>query len=258
MRIRFWSIVLAALAVYGCGDDDDSSARAKDAGSDATSDATTPPPPVEAGARIRSVETRNPFGTVAEHNLLVDGDFELTSSNGQFGWQSIAGGTQGTLGRETGGLCRSGVTCGIIEPQVDLLGWGAAPRDKAIEISVWTKPPVADCGVTVVNLINCMTIFLNPIAPVPPTSAEPDTQGWCHHHVITPPIEYRPCLYVVSYADSGTKTLIDQASLLAADGSGSSSIAAGPPSPELHARISRALRVVHERMRFGRPEPSRP
>jgi len=250
------ALYLAAFcfAVAGCGE---SGVTQKTSPEDAgVSDAS---PAIDAGPRVRTVENRNPFGDTAEHNLMVDGDFELTSGQGQYGWVSYDGtGMQATLLRETGGLCLSGVTCGILTSDADLLGYGAAPRDKDIEVSVYTKPPIADCGLTQVLLIGCAGGAITNLASVPPTTSEPDASGWCFHHAIAPPQELRPCLYVSSGAESGVPTLVDKASMLAADGSGSgsSSLASGPPSADTYSRVSRTLRAVHEHIPIGRGVPS--
>ncbi len=247
-------IVAIALSflLAGCGSPEVTRMTSpEDAGTDAA-DAT---PPVEAGPIIRSVETRNPFGNTFEDNLMVDGDFELTAGQGQYGWLAFGSMGQATLSRETGGLCHSGLTCGVMTNETDLLGAAAAPDGKPIDVSVYTKPPVADCGLTQVSLINCAGAAVVSFATLSPTTAEPDASGWCQHVGTAPPQALRPCLYVVSAADPGQRTLVDEASLTAADGSGSSSVSSGPPSPELYERASRAIRAWHQRMPIGRTNP---
>jgi hypothetical protein len=248
------SLLGLCLFLFACSEDDVTrSTSPEDAGTDA-------PPPVDAGPRVRTIETRNPFGQASEHNLMVDGDFELTSGDGQYGWLAFGNGAQTTLFRETGGLCRSGLTCGVLTPEVDLLGNGSAPRDKDIEVSIYAKPPEPNCDLTQILLIHCTGAVLNSgtLGNLPPVEFEPDETGWCHYRAVLPPQEFRPCLYVSSGGAPGARTLVDEASIIAADGSGPSrsSVASAPPSPEMHERISRALRSFHERMPIGRGTPS--
>lgn len=245
--------VVLASTLAACSEDDEvSRTKPEDAGTDVVV-------PVEAGPPIRSIEQRNPFGEAREDNLMVDGDFELTSGSGQYGWLGFAAGQQGNLLRETGGLCRSGLTCGILTSDIDFLGNGTAPKDQSFDVSIYTKPPFADCGITQVLLLACTGAVTNigNIAQVPPTTSEPDESGWCLHQANVPPQVVRPCLWVTSAAGSGTRTLVDQASIVAVKGkSSASTLAAVPPSPETYDRISRALRSMHDRMPIGRGTPS--
>lgn len=250
-------ILALALAASGCSNDETLAASGPtDAGGgDATADA----PPVDPGPPIRSVEHRNPFGrTELVDNLLVDGDFELTAGNGQFGWRAIEGQGLGSLLRETGGLCRSGVSCGVLPGQSELLALAAAPRQQNIEVTLWVKPPAPDCSLTVVTLLACTGIFPVNIGAVPPETDVPDASGWCRHHGINPPTSLHPCLMVTSFADAEQRTLVDDGSLLPAVPSEPSSVAAGPASPELHARAERALRALHSEVPLGRAGASRP
>lgn len=247
--------VIVALAAAGCGNDATPlSPRARpDAGGGAVDAAA----PADAGARVRSVEWRNPFGrTSLEHNFLVDGDFEWTSGNGQFGWRAVGNAGETGLGRETGGLCRSGVSCGVLVPGTDLLAMGAAPRDAAVEVALWAKPPSGQCALTSVSLISCTSFTISNLGAVPPVSDTPDAAGWCRHHAIVTKVSYQPCLFVSSFADPEARTLVDDASITAATGAGSSTIAATAPSADQKARIERALAVLHQRRRFGMPERS--
>jgi hypothetical protein len=252
MRTRAF-VLLAALAV-ACGEDEETGqTKPEDAG---TEDVVVPH---EAGPPIRSIEQRNPLGEAREDNLMVDGDFELTSGNGQFGWLGFAAGIQGNLLRETGGLCRSGLTCGILTSDMDFLGQGTSPKGESFDVTIYTKPPVADCGVTQVLLLRCTGAVFNAatIAQVPPMTPEPDANGWCLHQANAPVQEVRPCLWVTSAAGPGVRTLVDQASIIPVKGqSTASSLAAVPPSPETYDRIARALRSMHDRMPFGRATTS--
>ena len=256
MTRAWFAWVLGSLAIGACGRDERSGAApVADAGVEASVDAP-PPPALDAGPRIRSVETRNPFGPALADNLMIDGDFELTSASGQYGWRASGPTGEMPLLRETGGLCHSGVTCGVLTPEADLIGFAAAPKDQSVEVSIWTKPPGPDCELTVISLINCTGVFVLTLGDVPATQLEPDASGWCEHHASLPPVSVRPCLFAVSLADPEAKTLIDQGSLRGVAGSAPNGLTAGPPSPRLHARIARALDALNRHPRFGKAPPS--
>jgi hypothetical protein len=250
-------VLLSALLLAACGSDEMlGSTPGLDAGVDAPADVEAP---VEAGPPIRTVELRNPFGnTDLEHNLLVDGDFELSSSNGQFGWRAISGSAQANLVRETGGLCRSGVTCAVMTKGTELLALGAAPPGQGMEVSLWVKPPVPDCSSTAVSLISCTGVIPTTLASVPPVDFTPDPSGWCHHHAVAPATELQPCLVVSSFIEEGQRTLVDDGSILPAPADSPSSLRSGPPTAAEVDRAERVLRVLHESVRFGRAPLSPP
>jgi hypothetical protein len=253
--MRALASLTLVVCVSACGSEEDvGRTQPDDAGTDAPTEAA-----VEAGPPIRSIERRNPLGEARADNLLVDGDFELTSGNGQYGWLGFNAGQQGNLVRETGGLCRSGLTCGVLTSEMDFLGQGTAPKGQSFDVSVYTKPPQPDCGLTQVLLLRCtgVTFNIGTIAQVPPASFEPDADGWCLHQANVPVQDVRPCLWVTSAAGLDTRTLVDQASIVPVTGeSKASALAAFPPSPETYERITRALRSMHERMPIGRGHPS--
>ncbi|MBK7586648.1 MAG: hypothetical protein IPI67_41490 [Myxococcales bacterium] len=254
----FGALVLLALSTSaGCGADEavGVATGSADAGpdGDAASDAAA-----EAGLPVRVVEQRNPFGHAEPLNLLVDGDFELSSSSGQYGWRRVAGSGEAPLARETGGLCRSGVTCGVLTPGSSLIALAAGPGEADVEVSVWAKPPTSDCTLTVVSLIQCTGPIVVTAADVGAVSTEVDERGWCHYQVVAPKMEHRPCLFVTSFDADGTRTLIDDAALRAAVSNKPRSLKAGAPRAEILSRANAALRVLRETTRFGRPLPSKP
>ncbi|MBW2528823.1 MAG: hypothetical protein JRI23_31900 [Deltaproteobacteria bacterium] len=87
-----------------------------DGGALTTGGGQTSTPP-DAGARRRTVMTRNPWGG-PPGNLVVDGEFELsvTPSGGQTGWRAFhfSGGLR-ELQVETGGVCRGGLRCALLQ-----------------------------------------------------------------------------------------------------------------------------------------------
>lgn len=212
--------------------------------------------PPDAGPKIRSVETRNPFGnTAAENNLMVDGDFEWTSGFGQHGWRATSTTAEVGVSRAFGGFCRSGVSCGILENGVAMIGLATAPRGKSMLITAYSKPPQPDCGLTTISVISCTSGTVFNIASVPPTAPVPAASGWCQHRATAPAMDEQPCLYITTFAEVGQRVLIDDASIVAADGTGASPLVAAPPSAELAARVRRDVRWLHERQLFGRPPP---
>lgn len=256
MSLRVFALAALVSLAVGCGSDELAGVPggAPDASGDAAPDAPLP----EAGKPIRSVMLRNPLGAANPDNLLVDGDFELTSSSGQFGWRAIGPGGEAALVRETGGLCRSGVTCGVLTPESDLIALAARPGASDMEIVVWAKPPSKDCTLTVASLIQCTNPVVVSVADLSATNVEPDASGWCELSAVAPASEHRPCLLLSSFEDAGTRTLIDAASLSAAPAGAPRSIRAGAPRAEVAARAARAVRVIHESTRFGRPAPAKP
>ncbi len=256
MSLRTGLLLGVCALSLGCGADERAGAASTlpDAGADAPADA----PSGEAGPPIRSIAQRNPFGSVDPGNLLVDGDFELTSSSGQFGWRAIGSGGEGVLLRETGGFCRSGVSCGVLTPETDLIALAARPGDADMSVVLWAKPPSKDCTLTVVSLIQCTNPIVVSLADVSATNLEPDPSGWCEYRAVAPATEQRPCLLVSSFEGSEQRTLIDAASLAAAPAAAPRSIGTGAPRADVAARAQRALRVLHESTRFGRPPPAKP
>lgn len=265
-RTALWCVALLAVAfAVGCGNDETvvdpvgggaGGAAGSNALPDAGADAS--PPVADAGPVVRTVEQRDPFGhTSVADNLLVDGDFELTSANGQYGWIAFAAGAQADLVRETGGLCRSGVTCGVITPGTSLLAYGAAPDKKSLQVTLYAKPPHPDCDLLGVSLISCVDMVQS-IAIVEPVALKPDASGWCEYQGVSSPMQQEPCLFLSSYAQTGERTLIDDASLVAADAPGAKALAATVPSPALYHRIAEVLDWTSRHRRYGRPAPSRP
>jgi len=213
-------------------------------------------PPAQTAERVRTVEQRNPYGhTDIKNNLMVDGDFEFTGASGQYGWYAIANGQQAQLERETGGLCHSGVACGVMTLGTDFLGQAAAPANQSIEVSLWIKPPNGDCNAVNASLIECSVALPIVLSSLKPVANKPDATGWCHLEGTQSPMQVQPCLYLKTSVDH---VLVDDASLVGVQGPGSKALAATVPSPELYRRIKRALDWVHSHMLIGRAAPGRP
>jgi hypothetical protein len=255
------SLVLAApslalaLALSGC---DGEGINPAPHASASTKETVTPVPPGTAKPVKRRVDTRNPLGG-PPGNLLVDGDFEVSisfeGSGEQLPWLAIApSGGQAYLFGETGGLCKSGLRCGLLEPGIWLYGKGAAADGVGMVASVWIKPPPERlCNVATVELIHCaFTGFEKTLVPVAP---EPDAEGWCELRTTVSAQSSAVCMLVANDLARGETALIDRAVVLPADGSAPMS-SMRPMSSARRAQVQRVSDWVRKRMPFGDP-PSR-
>lgn len=214
-------------------------------------------PPAQTAERVRTVEQRNPYGRTDVDNLMLDGDFEFTGASGQYGWYAVSTSTgqQVDLVRETGGLCHSGVACGVMDTGTDLLGEAAAPAHETIEVGLWTKPPDGDCQAVNVSIIECSAALPIVLSTLKPISDKPDSTGWCHLQGKQSQMTVQPCLYLQTSEDH---VLVDDATLVGVKGSSSQLLAATVPSPELYAHIKAALDWIHGHRLIGRAPPGRP
>lgn len=110
-----------------------------------TPSSTAPPPRRRSGRKSASFSEGNGFGLPAD-NLLADGDFELSTVRGgyipQLAWIGFNDSGERAIKAETGGLCRTGLRCGVLEP--DLVPARQRHRgaaDEAHIATVWAKPP---------------------------------------------------------------------------------------------------------------------
>ena len=161
-----FAVALLSLAVAGCNSGEALSPVPQaivDAGADAAADAGVDASPPDAGTVKRTVMTRSPFGGPAG-NLLVDGDFEMSTvpqAGAQLGWRAFAldGKTPVNINTETGGLCRSGLRCAVVDPTMQILIRGAsAAQGKGNMASGWAKVPSgAYCKVIRPLTVDCGT-----------------------------------------------------------------------------------------------------
>lgn len=216
-----------------------------------------PRPP--AGSRRRTTELRSPVGS-AVNNFLVDGDFTFTAtiegSTAQSGWLVFGAQGQDYLRIETGGLCRTGLRCGVLESRTILFGRGASSRDRGMVASIYMKPPQGEgCafGVTA-HTIDCGFDDLS--APFSPASEMPGDDGWCRYESRVPENDRGTCFYVDAENFSG-RALIDEARLVPDDGTAPSqakSIAEPwQPSARQRSRITEIGKWVRDHRRFGSP-----
>jgi hypothetical protein len=207
------------------------------------------------------VRTRNPFGGPIG-NLLADGDFELSTQaypGSQTGVRvfTFTGG-EVVMKTETGGICRTGLRCGVLEPgQVFLLQGTSAPGGVAMNASIYVRPPFGHpCSVVSTIAVSCDTLQL--FSGLVHDPGGPGDDGWCRISRTIPPHASATCLYIDSNLPPGTSALVDSAVLVPDDGTFAPQQAAGfHPSKELEERLRLLADVVRRTRQFGRP-PKRP
>ncbi len=191
----------------------------------------------------RTVSLRSPLPGPA-NNLLLDGDFELSTSygTGQYGWRMFNSTGTGEIAMtvETGGLCRTGLTCVKVHKSQILLGRGtAAAAGKGHFLDLWAKMPEGvGCGKIDVIAVECDTfaILKNAVNDKDPVD------GWCHHHATFEPATSSVCLYIQTSLAVDQEALLDSGVLGPDDGTITLSAAKpDPPDADTLARMS-ALR----------------
>lgn len=214
-----------------------------------TTTATTPP---EKKPVKRTVETRVPFGGPAG-NLLVDGDFEVSisfeGSGEQLAWIALTEtGGEAYLRGETGGLCKSGLSCGVLEPGMLLYGRGTSAKDAAMDASIYMKPPAGrGCDIADIELVHCN--FSGTAAALTATSADPAADGWCQYTASIEPQSQGICMLITSELAQGETALVDRATLLAAGRSSQMSKMTLLPGTR-RAELARLSDVLRNRMPF--------
>src|SRR5262249_48889950 len=131
---------------------------------------------------VRTVSVRNPLGEGPANNLLLDGDFETSVSygTGQYGWRMFdsSGSGEKPMNVETGGLCRSGLSCVKLHKGELMLGRGtAAALGKGHVMEAYTKvPDGVACAKVQVIAVECDSFGVLKAA-----KADKDLDnGWCH------------------------------------------------------------------------------
>jgi hypothetical protein len=217
--------------------------------------------PPDAGPTKRTVETRNPFGGPAK-NLFADGDFEFSTvaegSTPQLGWLGFTenGSGEKHVPYETGGLCRTGLHCAVLEQGTLLFGRGtAAPGGQGHVVSIWAKIPAGEeCAVVTALMINC-----DSFATAKKLKAElPDEGGWCEYAGTIPERDSALCLFIQNDLAEGAVAILDSATLLPDDGATKRSLEYWAPSPQIVARVSAVQERIRQRMPFGGSAPSGP
>ncbi len=184
-----------------------------------TTTATTTTTPPDGSPAKRTVSLRNPLAGPA-NNLLLDGDFELSTSygTGQYGWRMFNANGTGEIPMtvETGGLCRTGLTCVKVQRGQLLLGRGtAAAGGKSHLMELWTKMPEGvGCSKVAVIAVECDTFSV-----LKQATADKDPEGgWCRHHGVFKASTSAVCLYIQTSLLPGDVALLDSGVLGPNDG----------------------------------------
>ncbi len=227
---------------------------------------TEVPPPAEPGEVRRRVELRSPVGGTPG-NLLVDGDFEtsivIQGTGPQSGWLAFGAGAAYLRGA-TGGVCRSGLRCGFLDPGVVLFGQGASARDSGMIASVWARPPAGyGCFAVQAQVLRCNS-FLTAAGMIP-ESETPRPDGWCFYRGRVAQQTSGVCMYLETNL-TGEPALVDDARIIPDKGNvplGSESasipdITFEPLRGERRARVEALLKWRRDRMKLGAPLADRP
>jgi hypothetical protein len=209
----------------------------------------------------RTLSLRNPMGDGPANNLLLDGDFELSTSfgTGQYGWRMFngAGNTELAMTLETGGLCRSGLSCVKLEHGRLMLGRGtAAAGDKGHVMGLYARmPDGVACTELSVYAVACDSFqVLDKAAPDPELA-----DGWCHYTSAFGPSKSSVCMYLKNTLPADQVALVDAAVLGPADGTVPlKNTDAQEPDAETLAEMARVRDHVRRTTRFGRPPAASP
>ncbi|MBI5535498.1 MAG: hypothetical protein HY898_22400 [Deltaproteobacteria bacterium] len=224
-------------------------------GGDASADLDAPVTP-EAAPMRRQVLHRSPFGNLEQTgNLLFDGDFEWSSPGGQTAWTGFGQLGAVDMGIETGGLCRSGLRCAVIDNTYDVLGEAVAATHSGLQLSVWAKVPSTDCSVVEIYTLSLMLMAVGMQPPIVPDSPEPDGSGWCHYQgLIVAKDEAVGVFISASTIDDGQRVILDDVTLLASDGLSPLSVGMRPVPPAAEARMLAASDWLRRHRWVHRPE----
>ncbi len=216
------------------------------------------PPSADAGPIRRTILTRSPYGNL-EHtdNLLIDGDMEMSAGGGQSPWVAIGNAGQLSLEVGTGGRCRSGLRCLVMDQWVQtLLGYGVAADDQPLEFWLWAKVPGNDCGIVTVYLFPRMTMYITMFHEVMPETPQPNGDGWCRFHAIRGKMNESVGVLVEATLQSSQRVVLDDAVLRPADGVSATATRSVPISKADHARIVKRIAPVLRERWVGAPAHS--
>lgn len=207
----------------------------------------------------RTVETRSPFGNLSNpKNLVADGDFEMTGRQAQMPWIVFGDSGQQTLNFETGGRCRSGVRCaavGGLGATEEYIGWVVSPKEDKIAVSLWAKPYSGVCADLAASLVDSDSADFG--ADLASETEAPGADGWCRFSGVGPNMAARAPVVYLSVDASKQRVLVDDVQVTAAPASAKKGIApspgliAGPPRPEVAARVAFIADVLRKTRRYG-------
>ncbi len=264
MKSLLFTLSTASLTLLGCSHDEQlapAPAVVADAGPDAPANTgadASVPVEVDAGSARRTVMTRSPFGgPIANH--FADGDFELSTSQGQgqYGaraYSIVSGGGAVDFAVETGGICRSGLRCAIFTPKTAfLLRGAAAPLGKGNLISFRARVPAGKSCTAVSGLmVTCDTLQTG--HGVKATTPQPDAAGWCSYGSRLAPSPSALCLYIQNKLGNDESALLDSAVMGPDDGTVLPQAAEFfVPTAELVAELAAVHDTIRRTTVFGRP-----
>lgn len=203
------ALIAGALALPACGASETSATSspvpADDAGADVSDDVVVQ----ESGAALRTVQLRNPFGTLDPANKLHDGDFELSGTDSaQYPWFFLE---QKMI--VTGTECRSGLRCLKLEPGDFAAGAFVWPDAPYAEVSFWARSPGQACEQDAPGFVWQIDSTKEPTPLGVLTTAPQD--GWCQYGGV---VQVDPSFHFYTVAlvrrhDATGAVLFDQASL---------------------------------------------
>ncbi len=211
-----------------------------------------------AGVIKRQIMMRNPLGG-PPGNLLVDGDFELsTTYEGyapQFGWRAFSSWDYSSVSIrvETGGLCRRGLRCAVLEHNAFFLGMGASAKGATMRGSIWAKVPTGT-ACDVINPYFVRSDFSGDAVVLEATSTTPDEAGWCEYSGWLWAMNVAPYLFIDNSMEWGQAALVDAALLEPITGTVPKS-APVQLSPQRQQRVRRAIERLRRQRRFGKSPP---
>lgn len=225
-RLGAWLCGAALSLAAGCADRETvspapattstGSGTTSETGTTTTTDTGTT---TDGGPPKRTISLRSPLGGPA-NNLLLDGDFELSTSSGtgQYAWRKFdaAGSTELPLTVETGGLCRSGLSCAKLHKGEVLFGRGtAAPLGKGHVMAMSTRmPDGVKCNKVTLIAVECDALAVIKVA----SPAQQPVNGWCRYQGSFGPSQASVCLYLQNSLAEGQEALVDSAVLGPDDG----------------------------------------
>lgn len=213
-----WTAALGLLYSTGCADVEEINPVETSSTTSSTT-TTIPEPEPSAVTPKRTVFHRNPLGDPA-NNLLVDGDFELSISagGGQYGWRKFnsSGTSEIAMTAETGGLCRTGLTCARFKKGEIMFGRGtAAAFNKGHVMSVYARVPE---GIAC-QKVNVIALECDTFKALKVSATEPELEnGFCHYKDTFAPSSAAVCLYLTNTLPQDVIAIVDSAVLAPNDG----------------------------------------
>ena len=217
---------------------------------------------LDGGPAKRTLTTRNPWGG-PPGNLLVDGDFEHSTvhpgNQPQLGWLTLdgTGSSYKDLRFETGGLCRTGLRCAVLERNEMLVGFGVSAPSTAMVASLWAKGPADKTCAELLTafIVGCwegtVTGYVKPTTPLP------GADGWCHYQGSFSQGRTQRCLYINSKLVGDRTALLDSAEL----GPDTGTVPTQEQvvvSPELQQSVDAATALIRRRRAPAAPERDEP